>query len=98
VRIERTAEAERALELADALAGFGLADPVVAIYEFSFMRDKPLFYFVAGRGHAEPRALLDDVLARFGGRVRAGVEPRERTSGGLSFRCVDRKSTRLNSS
>ena len=88
VRVERTAEAERALELADALAGFGLADPVVATYEFSFMRDKPLFYFVAGRGHAEPRALLDDVLARFGGRVRAGVEPRERISGGVSFRCV----------
>jgi hypothetical protein len=121
VRVERTAEAERALQLADALAGLGLTDPVVATYEFAFMRDKPLFYFVAGRGHAEPRALLDDVLdamdedlrvvfvlfeledltapeiaelvgapvlERFGGRVRAGVEPRERSSGGMFFRCV----------
>jgi hypothetical protein len=88
VRIDRTAEAERALELDQALAAFGLADPVAAIYEFDFIRDKPVFYFVAGRGRAEPRAILDDVLRRFGGRVRDGVEPRERSTAGASFLCV----------
>src|SRR5206468_4355028 len=63
VRVDRRSEAEHALLLVQKLEAQGLRKPVAAVYEFSFMRNKPLFRFVLGNGAADRASLLDHAIA-----------------------------------
>jgi hypothetical protein len=89
LRIDRTTESRTATDLMREVEAAGVTDPVAAVYEFSFMRNKPVFHFVVGRGVAEPQRLLDQGLRIFGGKLRPGgvVHPRE--DRGASFQCID---------
>lgn len=89
LRIDRTTESRTALELMRELERIGLADPIAAVYEFSFARNKPVFHFVVGRGAAAPQALLDEGLRIFGGKLRHGGAAQPQQDGGSSFLCVD---------
>ena len=88
-RVDRTAESQRALALAHRLEERGLADPVAAVYEFRFMRNKPVFYFAVARGNADRSALLEEARETFQGTTRAGQAPEEQKVDGASFLCVD---------
>lgn len=89
LRIDRTTESRIATDLMRELEAKGLTDPVAAVYEFSFMRNKPVFHFAVGRGSAEPQALLDEALRIFGGKLRPGGAARPQWDGDASFVCVD---------
>jgi hypothetical protein len=63
--------------------------PVAAVYEFSFMRNKPLFHFVLGSGAADRASLLDHAIATLEGTRRPDRQPAEQTKDGVVFLCVD---------
>lgn len=88
LRIDRRAESELALQLVTHLAERGISDPVAAVYEFYFARNKPTYYYVAGRGHVDRAGLLEEVVRVFGGAVRPAVAPTTHEHDGVTFLCV----------
>jgi hypothetical protein len=88
LRIDRRAESERALQLLTQLTDHDVAEPVAAVYEFHFARNKPTFYYVAGRGHVDCAGLLEEIVRVFGGAVRPAVTPVAHEHDGVTFLCL----------
>lgn len=89
VRVERTNEIRRAVELGERLRSQGLTAPAVAVYDFQVFPDKPVLFSVIGKGAASREALLEQALKDFDGTRREEQTEREFERDGARLLCTD---------
>jgi hypothetical protein len=84
-RVNRTVEDQLMDQGAAVLGRLGLQEPFGAAYEF--IHYKPQFFLGAGKGSANPQALIDAVLPLFGGKPGLTEPAHEVTRDGETFLC-----------